>query len=90
MRAGSGSDSGRAAAVSDDDADRTVEGWLIAEALARLSEVHRQVLIECYYRGRSVAEAANRLGLPAGTVKSRTHYALRSLRLVLEEMGVAQ
>src|SRR5690242_6295750 len=76
--------------VTDDEADRTVEGWLIAEALARLSEVHRQVLIECFYRGRSVAEAAGRLGIPAGTVKSRTHYALRSLRLVLEEMGVTQ
>jgi RNA polymerase sigma-70 factor (ECF subfamily) len=76
--------------VTDDEADRTVEGWLIAEALARLSEVHRQVLVECFYRGRSVAEAAARLGIPAGTVKSRTHYALRSLRLVLEEMGVTQ
>jgi RNA polymerase sigma-70 factor (ECF subfamily) len=76
--------------VTDDEADRTVEGWLIAEALSRLSEVHRQVLVECFYRGRSVAEAASRLGVPAGTVKSRTHYALRSLRLVLEEMGVTQ
>ena len=33
-------------------------------------------------------EIAERLGLPEGTVKSRTWYALRSLRLVLEEMGV--
>jgi RNA polymerase sigma-70 factor (ECF subfamily) len=46
------------------------------------------VLLECYYRGRSVAEAARRLGVPEGTVKSRTHYALRALRLALEEMGV--
>ena len=28
------------------------------------------------------------LGVPEGTVKSRTHYALRALRLSLEEMGV--
>jgi RNA polymerase sigma-70 factor (ECF subfamily) len=75
---------------TDDETDRTVEAWLIAEALSRLSRVHREVLIECYYQGRSVAEAAARLGVPAGTVKSRTHYALRSLRLVLEEMGVTQ
>jgi RNA polymerase sigma-70 factor (ECF subfamily) len=75
---------------SDDETDRTVEGWLIAEALARLSPVHREVLVECFYQGRSVAEAASRLGVPPGTVKSRTHYALRSLRLVLEEMGVTQ
>jgi RNA polymerase sigma-70 factor, ECF subfamily len=76
--------------VTDDETDRTVEAWLIAEALARLSAVHREVLVECFYHGRSVVEAANRLGVPPGTVKSRTHYALRSLRLVLEEMGVTQ
>jgi RNA polymerase sigma-70 factor (ECF subfamily) len=76
--------------ATDDETDRTVEGWLIAEALGRLSPVHREVLVECFYQGRSVAEAAARLGVPPGTVKSRTHYALRSLRLVLEEMGVTQ
>jgi len=36
-----------------------------------------------------VAEAARRLGVPEGTVKSRTHYALRALKLALEEMGVS-
>ncbi|MDI5944214.1 sigma factor-like helix-turn-helix DNA-binding protein, partial [Micromonospora sp. DH15] len=41
-----------------------------------------------FYQGRSVSEAAVRLGVPTGTVKSRTHYALRSLRLALAEMGV--
>jgi RNA polymerase sigma-70 factor (ECF subfamily) len=73
---------------SADEADRAVEAWTVAEALGRLSPTHREVLIECFYRGRSVAEAAARLGIPAGTVKSRTHYALRSLRMVLDEMGV--
>jgi RNA polymerase sigma-70 factor, ECF subfamily len=75
---------------ADDETDRAVEAWTVAEALARLSAPHREVLIECFYRGRSVAEVANRLGIPAGTVKSRTHYALRSLRLVLEELGVTR
>ena len=73
-----------------DETDRAVEAWTVAEALARLSRPHREVLYECFYQGRSVAEAAVRLGVPPGTVKSRTHYALRSLRLVLEEMGVTQ
>ena len=61
---------------------------MVADALTSLSAEHRAVLIECYYRGRSVAEAARRLEIPEGTVKSRTHYALRALRLALEEMGV--
>lgn len=72
------------------DTDGLLEGWLVADALGRLSTEHRQVLLLCYYRGRSVAEAARQLGVPEGTVKSRTHYALRSLRLVLQEMGVTR
>jgi RNA polymerase sigma-70 factor (ECF subfamily) len=73
-----------------DETERAVESWLVAEALSRLSRPHREVLVECFYQGRSVAEAATELGVPPGTVKSRTHYALRSLRLVLEELGVTQ
>jgi RNA polymerase sigma-70 factor (ECF subfamily) len=72
------------------EADRAVEAWTIAEALDRLSVPHREVLVECFFRGRSVAEAAAVLGVPPGTVKSRTHYAVRALRLVLDEMGVTR
>ena len=36
----------------------------------------------------SVAEAAQVLGVPAGTVKSRCYYALRALKLALAERGV--
>jgi len=76
----------------DDPVDRTdqlLQSWVVAEAVTKLSPEHRAVLRECYYRGRSVAEAARTLGIPEGTVKSRTHYALRALRLALEEMGVS-
>jgi RNA polymerase sigma-70 factor (ECF subfamily) len=71
-----------------DETDQLLLSWVVAEALTQLSAEHRAVLLECYYRGRPVAEAATRLGVPEGTVKSRTHYALRALRLALEEMGV--
>ena len=74
----------------DDTADAVVRSWLVTEALGRLSAQHRAVIIECYYRGRSVEEAAQVLGVPPGTVKSRTHYAMRSLRLALQEMGVTE
>jgi RNA polymerase sigma-70 factor (ECF subfamily) len=73
-----------------DGTDRAVQGWLVAEALAELSQRHREVLVLCYFQGYSVADAAVRLGVAEGTVKSRTHYALRALRLVLEERGVTQ
>ena len=68
-----------------DDIDRVVQGWDVAEALASLSAQHRAVLVETYYRGSSVAEAAAALGIPVGTVKSRTYYALHALRLALQE-----
>lgn len=71
-----------------DPADSTVDRQLVAEALRVLSPEHRAVLHECYFRGASVAEAAATLGIPPGTVKSRTHYALRALRLALDELGV--
>src|SRR5262245_50511077 len=71
-----------------DRTDQMLLSWVVADALTRLSSEHRAVLLECYYRGQSVAEASRRLGVPEGTVKSRTHYALRALRLALEEMGV--
>jgi RNA polymerase sigma-70 factor (ECF subfamily) len=71
-----------------DHVERAVDAWVVADALGALSAVHRQVLVECYFLGRSVAEVAALLDVPAGTVKSRTHYALRALRLALEERGV--
>jgi len=72
-----------------DDTDQVLQGWLVGDALRTLSAAHREVIVECFYRGQSVAEAAARLGVPEGTVKSRTHYALRALRLALQEMGVS-
>lgn len=71
-----------------DEIEHALDSWLVADALATLSPDHRAVIVETYYRGRSVAEAAQVLGVPAGTVKSRTFYALRALRLALEERGV--
>jgi RNA polymerase sigma-70 factor, ECF subfamily len=70
-----------------DDLDTALTSWTVQHALARISADHRTVLTEVYYRGRSVGEAAAALGVPPGTVKSRTYYALRALRLALQEAG---
>lgn len=68
--------------------DRMLETWQVADALAGLSRAHREVILACHYRGHTIAEAASLLGVPDGTVKSRLYYALRALRLRLEELGV--
>jgi len=65
---------------------------VVLEALETLSPEHRDVLVELYYRGRSVVEAAAALGVPPGTVKSRSYYALRALRVTMggQAAGVAR
>jgi len=73
---------------TQDVTDQLLLSWVVGEAVSTLTPDHRAVLLECYFRGASVAQAALRLGIPEGTVKSRTHYALRALRLALQEMGV--
>ena len=59
---------------------------LVAAAVGRLSQEHQYVLRECYFRGNSVAQAAHALGIAPGTVKARAYYALRALRLAIEEL----
>jgi len=81
-------DSALAVLPAPDELDRAVESWQVAAALARLSQEHREVLVHAHWLGHSVGETARLLGIPAGTVKSRTYYAVRALRLTLEEMGV--
>ncbi|MFF5205183.1 sigma-70 family RNA polymerase sigma factor [Streptosporangium sp. NPDC000396] len=61
---------------------------IVSDALKSLSPAHREILNETILRDRSVNEAADVLGIPVGTVKSRVYYALRALRVALEERGV--
>lgn len=73
-----------------DPFEHSLDAMQLAEALGSLSEEHRSVLVETYYRGASVAEAAKALGVPPGTVKSRTYYALRALRSAFAERGLTR
>ena len=63
---------------------------VVAAALGRLTEEHRDVLRECYFRGSSVDQAAHALEIAPDIVKSRAYYALCALRLAIEELNGVQ
>jgi RNA polymerase sigma-70 factor, ECF subfamily len=75
--------------IERDHAEGVVDSIVVLEALDKLSGPHRDVLVELYFRGRTVTEAASVLGIPPGTVKSRSHHALRALREVFGGAQVA-
>jgi RNA polymerase sigma-70 factor, ECF subfamily len=70
-----------------DHADDVVNAMTVLGAMDRLSPEQRSVLVELYYRGRTVAETASVLGIAPGTVKSRTYHAVRALRATLSQPG---
>jgi RNA polymerase sigma-70 factor, ECF subfamily len=72
----------------DPGLDRVLMELEMTDALASLTPQHREVIVEVYYRDRSVAQAAEILGVPVGTVKSRCYYALRALRVLCQERGL--
>lgn len=76
-----------AADPGNDALEQAFLAWQIEEALRRIGDDHRRVVIETYFHRRPYAEVAAQLEIPEGTVKSRVYYALRALRLALEEMG---
>jgi len=67
----------------DGGLDRLVDEAVLAEALRRLSPAHRQVVIATFYHDQPLTATACSLGVPAGTLRSRLHYALRELRALL-------
>jgi RNA polymerase sigma-70 factor (ECF subfamily) len=71
--------------IAADHADDVVTSLYVQRALQSLSEEHRAVLVTVYYGGKTALEAAEVLGIPPGTVKSRSYYALRALRNAIEE-----
>lgn len=70
-----------------DPVEPAVEAWDVRDAVQQLGVKYRVVLITVYFRGLSVQETADLLGLLPGTVKSRTHYASRHLRRALRGCG---
>jgi len=76
------------AAEVDAALDQAVLRWQVTAALSRLSPQHREVIRLAHYGGLTMREIADKTGVPIGTVKSRTSYALRHLRLIFDEMEI--
>ena len=79
-------------AVGEDPSERVVDEDFVArrrrevrDSLADLSAEQRQVLEMAYFEGMTQVRIAEKLGIPLGTVKTRTFAALRKLRRALEK-----
>jgi RNA polymerase sigma-70 factor (ECF subfamily) len=82
--------SGTPERAGPDEVNAALDRLLIGDALAQLSPEHRAVVRRSYYLGWTTAQIADDLQIAEGTVKSRLHYAVRALRLTLQEMGVTR
>jgi RNA polymerase sigma-70 factor, ECF subfamily len=63
-------------------------GEILRNCLTRLSPRHREIIDLVYYHEKSVQEAADILGVPANTVKTRMFHARKKLSQLLEAQGV--
>ncbi|WP_329529476.1 sigma-70 family RNA polymerase sigma factor [Streptomyces sp. NBC_01462] len=71
-----------------DDIDRMLSSVVVQDALRSLTPAHREALRATIFADRTTQQAAEALGVPQGTVKSRVYYALRSLKSALAESGM--
>ncbi|ALV36042.1 sigma-70 family RNA polymerase sigma factor [Streptomyces sp. NPDC101209] len=71
-----------------DDIERMLSSIVVQDALRSLTPAHREALRATIFADRTTQQAAEVLGVPQGTVKSRVYYALRSLKAALEDSGV--
>jgi RNA polymerase sigma-70 factor, ECF subfamily len=63
-------------------------GEILRNCLTRLSPRHREIIDLVYYHEKSVQEAADILGVPGNTVKTRMFHARKKLSELLEARGV--
>jgi RNA polymerase sigma-70 factor (ECF subfamily) len=56
----------------------------LERAFRRLPVEHRIVLVMQHYLGLTLEQIADRLEIPLGTARSRSHYAKRAMRAALE------
>ncbi len=66
------------------------EVWQVRSALEQIPEDERVILRAAYYLGLTQEETSERLGIPLGTVKSRSHRAHRRMAELLDGMREAR
>lgn len=69
---------------TDDGVGALADRDQVERGFSRLKPELRTVVVLRYYVGLPVPEIAKTLGIPAGTVKSRLHYAMETLRAALD------
>ncbi|MFD3656121.1 sigma-70 family RNA polymerase sigma factor [Streptomyces sp. NPDC058620] len=74
--------------TSSDSTASTINSHVVVQALGELNEQQQTVIRLMYFLECSVNQAAEHLGIPPGTVKSRAFYAMRALRKALEKQGI--
>lgn len=75
----------RREALGPAEFDQVVVGLEVREALDAISVEQRIVLELHYHEDLTQQQIADRLGLPLGTVKTRTFYGLKALKSELEK-----
>jgi RNA polymerase sigma-70 factor (ECF subfamily) len=70
--------------ATGDHAARTDDMTALRAAVATLSPDHQVVVALRYFRDLTIEDIAGRLGIPAGTVQSRLHYALKRLHEAID------
>ncbi len=76
-------------AVLPESFERTWEAWQVRLAIEQMPPIQQDIIRALHFLGLTQEEAAQRLGLPVGTVKSRSHRAHKRLATLLEHLNEA-
>ncbi|MFF7680654.1 sigma-70 family RNA polymerase sigma factor [Actinacidiphila glaucinigra] len=79
---------GTALEHAGDHAGLVEDRSVLLAALSALAPAHREAVVRVHVMDQTGADAAAELGVPRGTVKSRTHHGVRALRAELARRGV--
>jgi RNA polymerase sigma-70 factor, ECF subfamily len=87
-------DEGAAERLEDpaDDAEASTQkkhrDAILRDCLKQLSPAHREILNLIYYQEQSVAEVAQIIGVPEGTVKTRAYFARKHMARLMAARGL--